>query len=460
MYRTRMQKTALIIVFAVLLLTPGLSAQTPADKSVIDTMILGAAEKLQSGDIQTAYQHLTYLDKRYPGNDAVNYYLGICHTAMNQLDKAEERFRAAVQADPDNVWYQDYLANILLNEGKSAESTQMYLSLMEKYPKKYTNAYTLTLLGNNNLAQYKDSLAMENFGNALELSPGYMPAILGQSEVYRIRGNYPAFFSCISTMVSDPAINPSAKTEYVNQLLQHIDYKFYNVWKDQLDTLVNTCVAVHPGDSSTIMLAGRWYYGTQRQEKGMEYFDELLKYYPEDLNSHFIKLQLMMESGATAKEIIDKCEEIIKIGGEKNPKVMPALATIGDTYHQVGQQKNAYKAYERALRADPEYLPVLNNYAYYLCLEGKKLRKAEAMSRITVDKDPDNATYLDTYGWILYLRKQYQKAKPVFKHAMLYGGRESSVITEHYAKVLEALGETDLAKSFYMLSNSKKKEGK
>ena len=49
-----------------------------------------------------------------------------------------------------------------------------------------------------------------------------------------------------------------------------------------------------------------------------------------------------------------------------------------------------------------------------------------------------------------------KQAKPYFKHAMLYGGRDSAVILEHYATVLETLGETDLARSFRLLSEKKK----
>lgn len=455
-----MRKIFLTTISALALFCGTAGAQTPEKNSVLETMVVGAAASLQAGDMETASKHLEYLDRHFPGNDAVNYYLGICYAAKGKLPEAEARMRAAVQADSTNVWYQDYLASILLSEGKNVEGGRIYLDLMEKYPAKYTNAYTLTLLGNSNLSQYRDSLALKNFEDALAISPDYVPAILGQGEAYRMMGNYPGFFTSVNTMVSNPDLNPKAKSDYVSELLQHIDYKFYTVWKDQLDSLVNTCAKVHPGDSSCLMLAGYWYYGTDRKEKGRGYFDEYLSYHPEDLNAHYIHLQMLMDEGSTAREIIDECEEIVRIGGEKNPKVTPALATIGDTYYHVGQSKNAYKAYDRALKANPEYLPVLNNYAYYLSLEGKKLKKAESMSRITVDKDPDNPTYLDTYGWILYLRGQPQKAKPVFKHAMLYGGRDSSVITEHYAKVLEALGEDELAKSFYMLSESRKKEGK
>ena len=88
---------------------------------------------------------------------------------------------------------------------------------------------------------------------------------------------------------------------------------------------------------------------------------------------------------------------------------------------------------------------MLNNYAYYLSQEVKNLRKALKMSKKTVEAEPDNATYLDTYGWILHLLGRSKEAKPVFKHAMIYGGRESAVVLAHYAQVLHALGEEDVA---------------
>lgn len=78
------------------------------------------------------------------------------------------------------------------------------------------------------------------------------------------------------------------------------------------------------------------------------------------------------------------------------------------------------------------------------------------MSQRAVELEPDNATYLDTIGWILYLLGKPEEAKPYFKHAMLYGGIDSVVILEHYAKVLDALGENDLASYYRTLSTYKK----
>lgn len=128
---------------------------------------------------------------------------------------------------------------------------------------------------------------------------------------------------------------------------------------------------------------------------------------------------------------------------------------MGDAYHEMGDAPKAYKAYDKALKINPDYVYVLNNYAYYLSVEGKKLKKAYTMSKKTIEAEPDNATYLDTFGWILYLQGKALEAKPFFKHAMLYGGKDSAVIMDHYAEVLYALKEYDLAFVYWNMALQK-----
>ena len=132
------------------------------------------------------------------------------------------------------------------------------------------------------------------------------------------------------------------------------------------------------------------------------------------------------------------------------------MSTIGDCYYELGKKEETFKWYEKTLRISPEYLPVLNNYAYYLSLEGKRLKKAKKMSALTVEKEPDNPTYLDTYGWILHLLGEDKEAKKHFKHAMLYGGKENTEVLFHYSEVLRALGEDDIAEYYKDLAEKKK----
>ena len=77
------------------------------------------------------------------------------------------------------------------------------------------------------------------------------------------------------------------------------------------------------------------------------------------------------------------------------------------------------------------------------------------MSRKTIEAEPENATYLDTYGWILYLQGRAAEAKPHFKKAMLTGGKDSAVILDHYAEVLFALKEYDMAFIYWNLARQK-----
>ena len=153
--------------------------------------------------------------------------------------------------------------------------------------------------------------------------------------------------------------------------------------------------------------------------------------------------------------IIANCNEILGRFASDTARTKPALATLGDAYYEMGKVKEAFKAYDKALKIDPGYVPVLNNYAWYLAMQKKSLKKAAAMSRKTIEKEPDNPTYLDTYGWILHLQGKDKDARTYFKHAMLYGGREDPTCLRHFATVLDALGETDLAKVYRSQAESR-----
>ena len=84
---------------------------------------------------------------------------------------------------------------------------------------------------------------------------------------------------------------------------------------------------------------------------------------------------------------------------------------LGDLYHQLGQDDMAFLMYDSCLVYRQNEPTVLNNYAYYLSLKKKDLDRAEKMSRMANELDPDNPTYLDTYAWVLYQMKRYEEAK-------------------------------------------------
>ena len=121
---------------------------------------------------------------------------------------------------------------------------------------------------------------------------------------------------------------------------------------------------------------------------------------------------------------------------------------LGDAYHSVGDDNKSDECYEKSLDLIPDNIVVLNNYSYYLSLRGKDLEKAERMSKQCVELVPDQSTYEDTYGWVLYKQKRFNEAKEWLGKA-INTGDNSPVILEHYGDVLYNLGEKKEALEYW-----------
>ncbi|MDD4847930.1 MAG: tetratricopeptide repeat protein [Bacteroidales bacterium] len=120
---------------------------------------------------------------------------------------------------------------------------------------------------------------------------------------------------------------------------------------------------------------------------------------------------------------------------------------LGDGYHELGNMEKCYEYYDKILALNPANSIVLNNYAYYLSLDGKDLEKAEKMSYESLRLDANNASNMDTYGWVLYKMKRYQDAKAWIGKAM--EKEPSAAVYEHYGDVLYQLGDVNGAVNYW-----------
>ena len=350
---------------------------------------------------------------------------------------------------------------------------------LEDFNRKYSSVQVLSLLGDRQLSMYNDSLALVLYNEALDLDSSYAPAMLGKAETYRIARDYNSYFKVLHEFVADDNIAPEGKCGYLGALVRSADKLFFRSFGSQMDSLMALCSGKYPRDSSVATMTGAYYYSKGDTEKARECFRKNMENWPESLSAAASYVEILAYSGdwkalvdeafkASSRfpgetgfleyaslgeynlgnydKVIPICEKIIAASPEDSTTLLNAYTTMGDMYYKTGERKKAFRSYDSALSINPDYLPVLNNYAYFLSVEKKQLKKAYAMSKKTVEKEPDNSTYLDTFGWILYLQGRAVEAKPFFKNAvMLYGGKKSPVILDHYAEVLFALKEYDLA---------------
>ena len=346
----------------------------------------------------------------------------------------------------------------------------------------------LSILGDLELSKYDDSTAVRYYDEALELDSSYPPALIGKAEACRMYRRYDEYFPVLDRFVESPATGSTEKTEYLSNLVEKSDPNFIKRFQPQLDTTMLKLAQAHPQDSLVYNLRGLYYFYTGRSDDAVGQFRQCVDEYPESYDAAATLIEFLMydqrwedlaAEGRLAFErfpqetaflemasvgdfnlkeydrVLQLCEKVLEVAPGDSSKTLRAWSTIGDIWHQKGDAKKSYKAYDKALKINPNYIYVLNNYAYYLSQEGRKLKKAYAMSKKTIEAEPDNATYLDTFGWILYLQGKALEAKPFFKHAMLYGGKESPVIMDHYAEVLYALKEYDLASVYWNMARQK-----
>jgi Tfp pilus assembly protein PilF len=122
----------------------------------------------------------------------------------------------------------------------------------------------------------------------------------------------------------------------------------------------------------------------------------------------------------------------------------------GDIYHSMGKDEEAFQAYEKSLALKYNNPYVLNNYAYYLSLKGKDLEKAERMSKKAVELEPDNASFQDTYGWVLFMMGRYREAAVWIQKAVNNPEESPSAeVLEHYGDVLFKLDDPAQALEYW-----------
>ncbi len=407
---------------------------------------------------------------------------------MYAAQKAYDKALATIEEIETVFGVTESLAVYRFNLLRMLERQEEAYRSLEDYNRKYSSPYVLTTLADYEMSMYNDSTALAYYNEALDIAPDYSPALLGKAETLRITRRYDDYFSVMDRFAASREATPEEKDHYLMAILKQADPKFINSFRQQFDKVVDLTLETHANDSTILNTAGVYYYSTGRMDEAGKYFKENLEAWPESLSASANYVEFLMyadrweelsEAGREAFErfpqetaflemasigdynlkeydkVLDICRKVLEVAPADSSKRLRAYSTMGDIYHQLGDRKKSYKAYEKALKVNPDYVYVLNNYAYYLSTEGKQLKKAYAMSKKTVEAEPDNATYLDTFGWILYLQGRYLEAKPFFKHAMLYGGKDSAVIMDHYAEVLYALGEYDLAMVYWNLALQK-----
>jgi tetratricopeptide (TPR) repeat protein len=143
----------------------------------------------------------------------------------------------------------------------------------------------------------------------------------------------------------------------------------------------------------------------------------------------------VLQSQKKYAQAIDAFNKTLKL----QPDNENALSGLGIIYDTLKDYAKCDSIYEIAIKRLPDNALILNNYSYSLTERNLHLKKALKLAQKAIELEPNNAAYLDTYGWVLYKLGKYRQAAEYIKKSIELR-ENSAVVIEHLGDVYRAMG--------------------
>ena len=371
---------------------------------------------------------LNRLEKRMGKNEQLSMEKFRIYLQMKDDKKAFQEIESLVQEYPMDMRYQVILGDVYLQNGKKQEAYDVYQKVLAAEPDNpmaiFSMASYYKQTGQEELYQQQLDTLLLNKKVTPDTKVGVMRQMIVENEqADKDSTQIIALFDRIMKQEQD---DPQIPMLYAQYLLSK------NMESESVPVLEQVVDLDPTNKAARMMLIGAAVKKEDYKqiikvcEPGIEATPDALEFY--------YYLAVAYNQAEKPDSVISICKRALEhtTADSKKEIVSDFYSILGDMYHTQKQMKEAYAAYDSALVYNPSNIGALNNYAYYLSVERRDLDKAEEMSYKTVKAEPNNATYLDTYAWILFEKGNYAEARIYIDNAMKSeGGDKSDVIVEH-----------------------------
>lgn len=335
----------------------------------------------------------------------------------------------------------------------------------------------------------QDSLALAEYERALRIDSTNLRTLSSLADYYNSRHDYRALLSVTKRMFALDAMPLEAKIERFGQFTA--DTRFYREFYFQLNDLASTLAIRYPRDKRVVELYANHLIASGEMEQALalyklhladtppeesfyrsvidiesylrrpdsvdRYVTRALELFPGRAEFHLAKGNVLHYSKQYDKAVEAYKRSLRHAATDSLRSVVWGM--IGDTRHQQAETSEgskrrkaaaeSYKAYDRSLRYWTDNTLVLNNYAYFLAVEGRELERALEMSSRVVALTDNNPTYLDTHAWVLFRLGRTAEARKIMQQAVSLDTQQSPELLLHYGDILDALGERFLAEVYW-----------
>lgn len=372
-----------------------------------------------------AYQALQDLCQSHPNDPAYRIMTGNWLMQKKRLKEAFDCYQSVLKEDANNVMALESLYDYYAEQN---DSVQKHVLMMRVLCHKDADAKTKQTLIRQLIQEQEraggDSLSIiKTFDSILKTVPSDT-TMLELKAAYMVLKKFPMpeTNAALTQLLTFSPNNKASRIQLLQNLLEE------KKWQQVLDIA----------------------------QKGLDYDANEITFY-------YLKSIAYLQ-----KDQFNEVIKTIQTGMKHLPKeansnlVSDLYAILGDCLQKQHRIKESFEAYDSCLKWNANNIECLNNYAYFLSESGKNLDRAAQMSQQTIQAEPNNTTYLDTYAWILFRQKKFAEARLYIDQALKNGNDStvSSVIFEHAGDIYIQLHQPQKAMEYWQQALQKGSERK
>ena len=296
-----------------------------------------------------------------------------------------------------------------------------------------------------------DSLRHASIRRACEIDSTYGAALIAMAQYYADR-NDSAAYDC---QVFRALVSPTLEYETKHELLRGYVGRMYSdtaQWP-RIENVFARMQQVNPSEPSLHSLYSAFEYTCGNLVQATEQMEYALSLDPSDADVRSSLYSLQIQRGDTVAAIATAVGGItyspdnlafpilaasanivngrpqealevlhkVKINEVNNPEaVSNFMSTLGDAYQAADSLSKAIETYNKSIEIYPSNFLAYNNAAYAMAQNDTLLDQALSYARYAVLSDMENPTYLDTYAWVYFKKRDYPQAKKYIDLTLKY----------------------------------------
>jgi len=406
--------------------------------------VLGMLVQLyeQQEDYDKAIDALTRLEVIEGKSERLSYAKSQLYTQKGNKKAAISEMKMLADQYPNDFSYRCMYANTLYQNGQKKKAVELYEEILKAEPdNRLAQLGMLTYyheLNDTSRQQTMTEQILLNKKMTLQDRVALMRQVISDSE--QQGGDSTRVLQLFHKMIAQPG----TETEMALFCATYMNLK--KMPHDSIRPVLERALEIAPDNASARLQLVSYAWQDEDKDRVIALCQEARQYNPDEMAFYYYQ-GIAYYQKKQLDDALNAFQNGISVINEQSDAdiVSDFYAVMGDILHQKGREQEAFAAYDSCLQWKDDNIGCLNNYAYYLSELGQQLDKAEQMSYRTIKAEPKNATYLDTYAWILFMQKRYNEARIYIDQTLQCDSDTSAVLLEHAGDIYYHVGEKEKA---------------